>query len=220
VKDETFKSVDEVSRYHPPFSDPQPIPCNNGKLIGVIENGVLQYRTKEEVYKDVEKANKPKPIREKVMAEVLMKDREFMGKFNYHLIEKAASHVLQKIIRDSGICDDWCKTYSISILAWLHVLLDYPSNWDYLNLPKHSTEQPLKEETIVADAKFFELVPHVLGVKIDVTDVSGVMSTIARKEAAIKSMETASTQPQIVKDQIIKEKAELAAFVAYLDGPK
>ena len=203
------------------FSDPQPIPCQ--PIPEVSKEGIITYRPAGEVHKDVAKNNadleaaQPKAIRERAMAKALMGNTNFMAKLNRALDNKDPSHVLQKIIRDSEICDDWCKTFTVSILAWMHVLLEYPLNWRYLHLPTNDCCITKEKGNIVAKLPFMQVQLLIYGSVLDTTDPQAVLAVVAAKESEIKQMKQTTAQPQLIKDSIAKSEKELSDLLAYLD---
>ena len=75
---------------------------------------------------------------------------------------------------------------------------------------------PLIERESKMSSKFFEKKAYVNGIDISTMDAKKVMETIYIKEAEIKQLQLTIAQPIIITEAIKTAKAELQAFVDYL----
>jgi len=191
---------------------PQPIPCSP-PLPPRPEGSIVPAPTKDQPVAEEE-------VPEKVMAQKLIKNRVTYNTIVAAINKKQPSHHLQKLVRDGASDEDWSKVFTLSTIVWIHHLLGCPPSWNYLHLPKHNLIELEKEKEtkIMAQTKFFELIPNIHGVPIDPKDTKAVMSIISVKESEIKQMQQTTTQPQMLKDAIAAAQAELKKLVDYLDS--
>lgn len=164
----------------------------------------------------------PKDPKEKVIAQKLILDSGFMSAFNRLLTAKSATYALQEQVRNHNSTISWASTSSMAVIIWMNHLLGKDGKnekWIYLQFPpfpsQESTSQE-KENEIMA-TKFFELKPFVNGKELS-KDLGGVFQEISAQECHIKHLETISNKPQILIDEIVNAKAEIAALVTYLDS--
>ena len=126
---------------------------------------------------------------------------------------------------------------SLSVLLKLWERLQYPKDWDYLKMPgflppdeaffrpattqeaiNSITIRKTEKETNIMAGKFFEQKAFLNDVDISQMSKDRIFSAISAQEAHISSLKSITTQPKVLKDEIVNAEAQLKALVEYLDS--